>query len=190
MAQEGREIIYIPGNHDDPLRRYCGHSFCGIEIHANAIHVTANQKKLLVLHGDEFDSAIKCHGLLSFVGHYAYSFILSLNRFTNYLRNKAGLGYWSLASHLKARSKKAVTYIERFERAASTAAKRENVDGIICGHIHRPKLEYMDGVLYCNDGDWVENCSYLVEHRDGTLEILRWHERSMPERVTPRPLAA
>jgi UDP-2,3-diacylglucosamine pyrophosphatase LpxH len=177
MAKRGTRIIYIPGNHDHVLRDFEGLTFGNIEIRCQAVHETADGKRFLVLHGDEFDAVIKASPLMEALGNHAYSFILTLNRGVNYLRQLAGCDYWSLAAFLKLKVKNAAQYTANFERALAHEAKRRGLDGVICGHIHRAQIAPMGSVLYCNDGDWVESCTTLTEQHDGQLSLLRWTER-------------
>jgi UDP-2,3-diacylglucosamine pyrophosphatase LpxH len=176
-AKKGTRVIYIPGNHDEPLRDYDGMQFGNVIIRTCDIHTTSNGKQYLVMHGDEFDSAVKCNKLLSFVGSRAYDLILELNRTYNFLRRKLGLPYWSLSNYIKHRVNNAVKYVNRFEDAVAYEANRHNVDGLICGHIHRANLRQVNGIEYCNTGDWVESCTALVERHDGTLELINWAEQ-------------
>ena len=143
----------------------------------NAIHVTADKKRYLVLHGDEFDGVVKYAKWLAFLGDNAYELALSLNHHLNRVRRKLGMPYWSLSAYLKRRVKKAVQFVSNFEHAVVREAKKRNADGVICGHIHTPEISTIDGIHYCNDGDWVESCSALVEHRDGRLELIHWGDR-------------
>ena len=129
---------------------------------------------MLVMHGDEFDGAVKCPRWLAALGSGLYDVILGMNRVLNAWRHRFGLGYWSLAGYLKSRVGNAMKYVRSFELAAAHAARRRELDGIICGHIHRPEMTEIDGVLYCNDGDWVDSCSALVENRAGELELWHW----------------
>jgi UDP-2,3-diacylglucosamine pyrophosphatase LpxH len=147
-----------------------------VEIHREIIHETADGRRFLVLHGDEFDSIVRASPLLESLGCRAYSFVLGLNRYVNYLRQRFGYPYWSLAAFLKHKVKNAVQYIGNFERAVACEARRRGVDGMVCGHIHRAEVSDIDGVLYCNDGDWVESCTALVEDASGRLSLLRWTE--------------
>jgi UDP-2,3-diacylglucosamine pyrophosphatase LpxH len=176
MAKRGTRVVYIPGNHDSVFRDYDGMVFGNVEIRREAIHETADGRRLLVLHGDEFDGVIKASPLLKAVGDRAYSLILALNRCVNFFRRRFGFPYWSIAAYLKYKAKTAVSYIANFERALADEAKRRNVQGLVCGHIHRAEITEIDGVLYCNDGDWVESCTTLTEDFNGRLAILRWTE--------------
>jgi UDP-2,3-diacylglucosamine pyrophosphatase LpxH len=177
-SQEGTRIVYIPGNHDDDMRALIGSRFGNIEVLGRCIHTTAAGRRLLVLHGDEFDAVIQ-HGFLpSFVGAAAYRSLLCLNRFVHWLHEMSGRPYWSLAQHVKTRIGRAQRYIATFRRASLQAAEAAGVDGIVCGHIHKAELvEHDNGLVYCNDGDWVESCTALVERNDGALELLAWHAR-------------
>ncbi len=173
-ARKGTRVIYIPGNHDEALRDYTALQFGGIEVMAEAIHQTADGRRLLVLHGDQFDGVMRYARWLAFLGDTAYTMALALNTWFNHARLKLGKPYWSLSAYLKHRVKNAVAYVSEFEETVAAEARRRRVDGVVCGHIHHPEIREIDGILYCNDGDWVESCSALVEHADGRLEILRW----------------
>jgi UDP-2,3-diacylglucosamine pyrophosphatase LpxH len=176
MARHGTRVIYVPGNHDELFRDHLDTVFGNVEFRGRSIHVTADGRRLLVLHGDEFDGVVRCSPWLARIGSRAYDLLIWLNGCLNACRRYFGYGYWSLAAFLKHRVKNAVQYIGDFEHAVVRAARRERVDGLVCGHIHRPELRMVDEVLYCNDGDWVESCSALVEHRDGRLELVCWAE--------------
>mgnify|MGYP001827128841 CR=1 FL=1 len=175
-AKHDTDVIYVPGNHDELFRDHIGLVFGNVTIRRRDLHTTADGRRMLVLHGDEFDGVVKISPLLARAGARAYGFLLSANHLVNALRRSLGFGYWSLAAFLKHRVKNAVQYIGSFEHAVAHAARKEGVDGLVCGHIHRPEIRDVDGVLYCNDGDWVESCSALVEHFDGRLELLHWAE--------------
>ncbi|MCF2846921.1 UDP-2,3-diacylglucosamine diphosphatase [Pseudoalteromonas sp. ACER1] len=175
-AKDGTRVIYIPGNHDETFRHYANDSLFGIEVHKQYIHTTKANKRFLLLHGDDFDSATRYNKLISIAGDAGYDFLLFLNRWTNRIRRLFGGNYWSLASWIKARVHKAREAIDAFEKAAIHEAKKQAVDGIICGHIHHPAVKVVDGILYCNDGDWIENCTALVENSSGRIELLHWSE--------------
>lgn len=178
-AKHGTRVIYIPGNHDAVMRDYVDTDFGNVSIRINAVHVTANGKRLLVLHGDEFDAVVQCSRMLAMVGNSIYGWLLYMNRWINAFRRRLGLPYWSLAAFVKHRVKNAVKFISDFEAALSREARRHNVDGIVCGHIHRAEIVRKDNVLYCNDGDWVDSCTALIERHDGTLELLHWTEQHL-----------
>lgn len=175
-AQSGTRVIYIPGNHDETFRHYVDNSLFGIEVHQQFIHTTTANKRFLLVHGDDFDSATRYNKFISIVGDAGYDLLLFLNRWTNRTRRLFGGNYWSLASWIKARVHKAREAIAAFENAAVHEAKKQGVDGIICGHIHHPALKIIDGIVYCNDGDWIENCTALVEQENGRIELLHWSE--------------
>ena len=175
-AKQGTRVIYVPGNHDDPLREFCGQSFGNIEFHREYVHETARGMKMLVLHGDEFDGAVKGVRWISVLGTHLYDISLRAGYRLNTVRNALGFPHWSLVTWLKGRVGNPVRYVERFERAAAHAARRSGLDGVICGHIHRPEVATLEGVLYCNDGDWVEHCTALVEDRSGELELWNWSQ--------------
>lgn len=173
-SRNGTRVIYIPGNHDDPLRSLCGTTLGNIEICHSTIHTTKSGQRLLVLHGDVFDNLIKCGRIATFVGSFAYRTLIRLNRAVHWLRELFGRPYWSLAQHVKTRFGNAMRYVDKFQRACIHAAKDARVDGVVCGHVHQAGLVELDGLLYCNDGDWVESCSALVEDERGKLSLLRW----------------
>jgi len=175
-AKQGTKVIYVPGNHDGFLRDHVGAEFGKVTITREAIHETVDGRRLLVLHGDEFDKVVTCGRMMEWVGCVAYDFLIWLNRAVNFIRRRFGMNYWSLAGFLKHRVKNAVKHIERFENAVAYEAKRRGVDGVVCGHVHRPQLAEINGVLYCNDGDWIENCTTLVEGHDGRIELLHWSD--------------
>jgi UDP-2,3-diacylglucosamine pyrophosphatase LpxH len=173
-ADAGTRVIYIPGNHDEFLRRYYGRKLAGIEIRAEAIHETADGRRLWVLHGDIFDSVTIHAKWLAHLGDRAYSLALALNDRMHSARRWAGLPYWSLSAYLKRLVKNAVEYVSRYEEVVARAAAGKGVDGVMCGHIHHAEIRTIGPILYLNDGDWVESCTALVEDARGHLEILRW----------------
>jgi UDP-2,3-diacylglucosamine pyrophosphatase LpxH len=174
LARKGVNVIYVPGNHDDRVREFVGVHFGGVVVVRDAIHETADGKRFLVLHGDEFDGVVQHARWLAFVGDYAYRALIATNTLFNRVRRRMGFGYWSLSAFLKTKVKNALQFVENFESAVADEARRRGVDGVICGHIHKAEMRDIDGITYINDGDWVESCSALVEHHDGTLEILHW----------------
>ena len=176
-ARKGTKVVYIAGNHDEALRPYIGLHFGGIETANEAVHQTADGKRLWVVHGDAFDAVISFPRFWTWFGDWAYDIAVGLTTLVNRLRQRLGSSHWSLAGAIKRRSKTAQAYVDAFERGLAAEARRRGYDGVICGHIHTPALKTIDGVLYANDGDWVENCSALAEHRDGRLEIIRWTQK-------------
>ncbi|MFT3717658.1 UDP-2,3-diacylglucosamine diphosphatase [Pseudorhodoferax sp.] len=174
-ARKGCRVVFVPGNHDEFARGFAGHHFGGIEVREEAVHTTADGRRLWVVHGDHFDAVIQCARWLAYVGDNLYELTLRLNRHLNRLRARMGLPYWSLSAYLKGRVKKALNYVTSFEQAVAAEARRRGYQGVVCGHIHRAEMREIDGTLYCNDGDWVESLSALVEHHDGRLELLHWH---------------
>ena len=177
-ARKGTRVIFVPGNHDEFARRYAPHNFGGIEVVDEWIHETADGRRLWVTHGDLFDGVIQCAKWLALVGDNLYGLTLRLNRSLNYTRARLGLPYWSLSKYLKLRVKRAVSYVVDFEQALAREARARGMHGVVCGHIHHAELRDIDGILYANDGDWVESLTALVEHADGRLEIIDWSQRS------------
>jgi UDP-2,3-diacylglucosamine pyrophosphatase LpxH len=170
-AKHGTRVVYVPGNHDEELREMSTMVFGNLEVHREYVHTTAAGKQMLVVHGDEFDGNVQCSRWLNALGSHAYDLTLGLNRGFNRVRRTFGYPYWSLATYLKSRVGNAMRYVERFEDAAAHAAARRGLDGVICGHIHRPMQSELRGVRYCNTGDWVENCTALIEDRAGALQL-------------------
>ena len=180
-AKHGTRVIYVPGNHDEAFRDYVGINLGGIELALEAVHTTADGRKLLILHGDEFDGVVLYAKWLAFLGDNAYTLLLKLNRVLNWVRRKRGLPYWSLAAHLKKKVKNAVQFISSFEEVVAHAAHERGADGVVCGHIHSAEIRQIGDVTYYNDGDWVESCTALVEHGDGRMEIIDWAEHKALE---------
>ena len=177
-ARKGTRVVFIPGNHDEFARRYLGHDFGGIEVVEEFFHETADGRKLWITHGDLFDGVIQCATWLAHVGDSLYGFTLRMNRHLNSLRARLGLPYWSLSKYLKLKVKRAVSYVGDFEAALAREARKRGAHGVVCGHIHHAELRQIDGILYANDGDWVESLTALVEHADGRLELIDWSGRA------------
>jgi len=175
-ARKGTRVIYIPGNHDEQFRDFAGTAFGRLAVRRDDIHIAANGKRYLVLHGDEFDGVVKYAKWLAYLGDTAYEAAMSLNGVVNGTRRRLGLPYWSLSAYLKNRVKKAVEFLSSFETAMAREARRRGADGVIGGHVHTPEMRLIDGIHYLNDGDWVESCSALVEHFDGAFEIIHWRD--------------
>jgi UDP-2,3-diacylglucosamine pyrophosphatase LpxH len=175
-ARKGTRVVFVPGNHDEFARDYHGLLFGEIEVATTALHETADGRRLLVLHGDAFDGVVKHAKWLAHLGDRAYTVALALNHWLNVARRGLGFPYWSLSAYLKHKVKNAVQYITSFEEAMADEARRHGADGVVCGHIHHAELRPVGGILYCNDGDWVESCTALAEGFDGRIEIIRWLE--------------
>ncbi|MFZ9082537.1 MAG: UDP-2,3-diacylglucosamine diphosphatase [Burkholderiaceae bacterium] len=176
-ARKGTKVTYIVGNHDEALREFLGMRFGEILIENEAVHELRDGRRLWVTHGDLFDGVIQYAKWLAYLGDTAYTVALKVNDHFNYLRHKMGMSYWSLSQYLKHRVKNAVSFITAFEEALTTEARRRGYDGVVCGHIHRPEIREIDGTLYCNDGDWVESLSALVETHEGELKLVYWPHR-------------
>ncbi|WP_114390005.1 UDP-2,3-diacylglucosamine diphosphatase [Notoacmeibacter marinus] len=175
QARKGVEMIYVPGNHDEFARDFQGLHFGGIEVIDRTVHETADGRRLLVIHGDQFDVVVMNAKLLAHLGDWAYVAAINLNRFIALIRRAFGLPYWSFSAWAKLRVKRAVNFIGSFETTLAAEARKEGLDGVICGHIHHAAIETIDGdMTYVNTGDWVESCTAIVEHFDGRLELIRW----------------
>jgi len=177
LAKRGTKVTFVPGNHDEHARQYAGLNFGGVEIKREAAHLTADGRRLLITHGDQFDLVVKHARLLSVLGSWAYDLLVVFNTRLNWVRQKLGMNYWSLSQFLKLKVKKACTYIAQFEDTLIDEADRRGFDGVVCGHIHKAEIRrgvqaHRRRIDYFNCGDWVESCTALVEHDDGTLQLL------------------
>ena len=173
-ARKGTEVVYVPGNHDESIRQFLGLSFGEIKVVPEAIHTTADGRKLWITHGDLFDGVMQYAKWLAYVGDNLYSLILYFNRYLNLLRIRMGMQYWSLSQYLKHQVKNAVSYIADFEMIMAREARLRGCQGVVCGHIHKAEIRMIDNLLYCNDGDWVESLTALVETHEGELKIVHW----------------
>lgn len=186
-AKHDTRVVFVPGNHDEVMREYDGLHLGNVEINNQLIHVTADGRRLLIMHGDQFDSAVVNSRFIGLIGSKLYDLLLQANRLVNWVRRKMGKDYWSLATFLKHKVKNAVKYIGNFEKAVAREAEMHNVDGLICGHIHRPEITRINDVLYLNCGDWVESCTALIEHFDGTIELVHSADvREIMKTLPPR----
>ncbi len=199
-ARGNTKVIYIPGNHDAIARNIAGDKILNIEVHREYVHTMADGRKFLLCHGDEFENAIRHSRLNKMVGDIGYDLLLFCNKAGNRIRKWMGRPYWSAATYLKNRVEKARKTIELYEEAAAAEAAERGLDGVICGHIHQPEIRKINDVLYCNDGDWTESCTALVEDESGWLELMHWsdtqqslkkdqddEEKNEPLLVLPRP---
>ena len=186
-AKHDTRVVFVPGNHDEVMREYDGLHLGNVEINNQLVHVTADGRRLLVMHGDQFDSAVVNSRFIGLIGSKLYDLLLRANRVVNWFRRRMGKDYWSLAAFLKHKVKNAVKYIGNFEKAVAREAQANEVDGLICGHIHRPEITRIEDVLYLNCGDWVESCTALIEHFDGTIELVRSADvREIVKTLPPR----
>ena len=174
-ARHGEKVVFIPGNHDEALREYDGTTFGDILIASEWQHITADGKRLLLIHGDQFDQVTRHHRWVAILGDAAYDFLVRINEWLSWLRRTFRIsGYWSLAGYAKRKVKSAVTFIFDFEESVIHAVKNRNLDGVVCGHIHSATIKDIDGLLYINCGDWVDSCTAIIEHIDGRLELIEW----------------
>ncbi|QQR68332.1 MAG: UDP-2,3-diacylglucosamine diphosphatase [Alphaproteobacteria bacterium] len=192
-VQDGTRVFYLPGNHDEAARDYLNLRFGGVLVIDSLTHETMDGKRLLVIHGDQFDAVMGYSKWLGHLGDILYTLILSINGVFNKARRRMGFSYWSLSAYLKRKVKNAVQLITAYKKFLVLEARRSGADGIVCGHIHFAEMKQMGApggpdILYCNDGDWVESCTALVEHADGRLEILRWgDEMAKREGLVAKP---
>jgi UDP-2,3-diacylglucosamine pyrophosphatase LpxH len=188
-ARHGEKVILIPGNHDEALREFVGTSFGDIEVAAEHVHETADGKRLLLIHGDEFDQVTRHHRWVAILGDIAYDALVRINAWISWVRRSLRIsGYWSLAGFAKRHVKSAVSYIFDFEDAVIHTVRERGLDGIVCGHIHSATIRMVDDISYINCGDWVDSCTAIVEHADGHLELIEW--RAQTGQVIPIRAAA
>ena len=195
MSKTGSQIHYIIGNHDEFLRRFANHSLDNIHLKNRALHVTADGRRLLVIHGDQFDGVARCHRMLKHLGDKGYDLLMFLNRIYNRLSEKHGYGYWSLAGFLKSRISRAQSYVKEYEAEAAYSAKKQGYDGVVCGYIHQAASKRLNDIDYYNSGDWVESCTALVETQSGEIELIHWQDSAANDYdseayVLPASLAA
>jgi len=174
LANAGTRVVFIPGNHDEGLRAYCGTMFGRIEIANSVVHVTATGRRYLVTHGDEYDVVVKRARWLALVGDRSYALALAFNRPFNWVRRVLGMEYWSISAYLKQRVKGCVSRAGKFESSLVAAAEAHQASGVICGHIHTAASREVGSVHYVNTGDWVESCTAVVETKAGRLELIDW----------------
>lgn len=174
LAAAGMDVTYIPGNHDAGLRAFAGSTFKGVKLRLNAIHTTADGRRLLVTHGDQFDSELRIGSLKERLGSAAYGWLVDVDVSINRVRERLGYQRVRLASAVKMKIASARRYIDEFECLATLHARRRELDGIVCGHIHKPACIEDEDVSYYNDGDWVEHCSVLVESHQGQMRNIVW----------------
>ncbi|WP_142803917.1 UDP-2,3-diacylglucosamine diphosphatase [Tepidiphilus sp. J10] len=190
-ARHGERVIFIPGNHDEALRDYVGASFGDITLHAEYVHETADGRRFLLIHGDEFDEVTRHHRWVALLGDAAYGALVRANVVWAWVRRQMGRpGYWSLAGHVKRKVKKALEFMYGFEDAVMRSVRERGLDGVICGHIHWAAIKEVEGLLYVNCGDWVDSCTAIVEHADGRLELVDWHREIAPPQPPQAPRRA
>jgi UDP-2,3-diacylglucosamine pyrophosphatase LpxH len=190
ISRGDTDVVYIPGNHDANFREFCGAEFGNIRIREHVIHETRQGKRMLVSHGDELDYAVRYSRLNRFVGDIAYELLMWVNRRINQIPAAMGKPYWSLAKWVKVNVSQAETAIHAYQHAAVNMVRDRGLDGIICGHLHSPAVKQFDDVLYCNDGDWVENCTALIEDFSGELRLISGLEPLAPSLELVYPQAA
>ena len=190
MAHRGTRVVFVAGNHDEMLRDYAGLTFGGVELVLEAVHETADGKRLLVTHGDSFDGVVLYAKWLAFLGDKAYGLLLRGNIVVNAVRRRFKLPYWSLSAHMKRKVKNAVQYVCNFEEAVAREAVERGFDGIVCGHIHCAEIRQIGDITYYNDGDWVESCTALVEDAQGAIRIVDWALETAAENGNTKVLEA
>ena len=178
-ARHDVQVIFVPGNHDEAAREHYGTSFGNIRVERDWLHVAADGKRYLLVHGDEFDQVTRYHKWLAVLGDGAYAVLVHLNMWLSWLRRNLGVpGYWSLAGFAKRQVKTALTFIFEFEEALARHARSRGADGVICGHIHAAAQREVDGIAYLNCGDWVDSCTAIVEHLNGRMELVHWQDEA------------
>jgi len=175
-ARHGTHVIYIPGNHDENVRDYDNYVFGDIIVKNSDVHVSSDGKQFLVVHGDEYDTIAQCQKWLAKLGSEGYDFLVQVNRFHRIIRRWFGIqSNFSLAAFIKFKVKNVVQFISDYEKSIVSTLRDQGLDGVICGHIHHAEIKEIDGFLYVNTGDFVESCTAIVEHYDGTFELVKWN---------------
>lgn len=171
IERKRTKVIYLRGNHDDILRKFMPIHFGDFEIVEEYI-LKSNGRRYLVLHGDVFDTITSNYAVIAYMGDVGYNLLLAVNRFYNTYRTWRGKGYFSISKMVKARVKKAVNFISKFETALVSLARHFNCDGVICGHIHTAEDKMLEDIHYLNSGDWVESLTAIVETMEGQLKLI------------------
>lgn len=175
-SRKQTRVIYITGNHDEFVEEFLGLRFGSVTLARQVIHIGADGQRYLVLHGHQADGIVHFNRLLDRVGSRLYQWILDFNVYFNRVRRRFGFGYWSVSLYLKYKAKAALRYVADHEDILTNMARKQKVQGVICGHIHRAEIKMVNGVRYLNCGDWVESCTALVEDFNGNMRLLDFHE--------------
>jgi UDP-2,3-diacylglucosamine pyrophosphatase LpxH len=180
-ARHGENVVFIPGNHDEALREYCGTSYGEIRLVNEYVHTAADGRRYLLIHGDEFDQVTRYHRLVALLGDVSYNALVRINTWLSWLRRTLRLsGYWSLSGYAKRKVKSAVSFVYDFEDSVIHEVRSRGMDGVICGHIHSATIKEIGGLTYINCGDWVDSCTAIVEHFDGRMALIQWGVKAMP----------
>jgi UDP-2,3-diacylglucosamine pyrophosphatase LpxH len=189
-ARHQVKVVFVPGNHDEALREYAGNSFGDIRVVRDAVHIAADGRRYLLMHGDEFDQITRYHRWVALLGDIAYNLLLRLNVLPSWLRRNLHLrGYWSLADYAKRKLKGALEFVYGFEQSVAHHAHLSGYDGVVCGHIHSAAIKIIGGITYINCGDWVDSCTAIVERDDGSMELVHWRDKEvLAEDLLPETL--
>jgi len=167
-VKKGVKVYYLTGNHDEMLRRFAGTKFGSLVID-NKLVLELDGTKVWLFHGDVFDVTMQHSKWLTRLGSHGYDFLILLNAFCNWVSVKLGRGKISLSKNIKNSVKKAVKFINDFEKTAADIAISKGYDYVVCGHIHHPEIKTIETdegeVIYMNSGDWIENLTALEYHR-------------------------
>jgi UDP-2,3-diacylglucosamine pyrophosphatase LpxH len=185
-ARHGTQVIYVPGNHDENVRDYDSFVFGDITVKNSDIHTTAVGKKFLIVHGDEYDTIVRYHKWIAKLGSKGYDYLIEINRLLRTIRRWLGIqSHFSLAAYIKFKVKNIVQFISDYEDSIVNSLKHENVDGVICGHIHHAEIKDIGGFMYINTGDFVESCTAIVEHFNGSIELVSWIDTQVATDLKP-----
>jgi UDP-2,3-diacylglucosamine pyrophosphatase LpxH len=177
LARRGTKVHYVPGNHDSFLRNSAVQAmlptgFPAFNVADEFIFESLSGYRLLVTHGDRFDFFETRAQWVSKATAGLYDACLSLNWWFHRLLLSPRHNPYGVCAMLKDRVKRGVKFVSNFESQIMQHARLHSCEGVICGHIHTPSIVHSDVLLYLNTGDWVENCTGLVEHHDGTIQLL------------------
>lgn len=173
---KGIPVYYIPGNHDEMLRRFKGFQLGSLKI-TNKLSLKINGAKVWIFHGDVFDVVMQHSKWLARLGAVGYDTLILINRLVNFISLKMGRGKVSLSKKIKNSVKSAVKFINSFESTVCDIAAENKYKYVVCGHIHHPEIRTVvtenGPVIYMNSGDWIENLTGL-EYNNGQWSIYRY----------------
>lgn len=185
LIAKGVPIYYLPGNHDEMLRKFKGFQLGSLKI-CNKLSIKLNGEKVWIFHGDVFDVVMQHSKWLARLGAVGYDALILINRFVNFLSEKAGRGKISFSKKIKNGVKSAVAFINKFESTVCDIATSNDYAYVICGHIHEPCMKTMvtehGTVRYLNSGDWIENLTAL-EYHNTTWKLYRYHDDPVAQAV-------
>ena len=188
LAANGTPVYFLPGNHDDLIRKFGDFSLGNLHIQ-NELVLNIDGEKVWFHHGDKYDKSVKHQRLAAFGGRVYEGFIL-LEKGINWLLKPLKIKPIQAAKRIKSFSKKMSKVALDFEALAIQEAISRKFDVMVCGHVHQPQNRIVTtnqgSILYLNSGDWVENLTAL-EYKNNTWEIIHFTDLST-EIKTPKSI--